>query len=215
MYVLTRRQKFPRGSIVIAGALSRLKTSLQEQREPGPFCNYPPVLSPPRPPLSLPLSRHLSLSLTLSRRSPVHRVTPPPPPGPQHTPRSIQEFDFSAASLCDTSIRGNKKDVFLGICLIPFERAARPSPSLPPRSTRFRERAARDRPIPRDLRVSDSPRFLTFLRASGTFRRFPRASGKLACVKRYLGFPIECNYFCIRTDRFYQTRTLGESSSTG
>ena len=30
---VTRRQEFPRGSIVIAGALSRLKTSLQEQRE--------------------------------------------------------------------------------------------------------------------------------------------------------------------------------------
>ena len=83
---VTRRQEFPRGSIVIAGALSRLKTSLQEQREgallqlsPCPLSAAPcSTLLPlfpffiPSPFSSLSLSLSPSLFLSLSRTNTIY-----------------------------------------------------------------------------------------------------------------------------------------------
>ena len=131
---VTRRQEFPRGSIVIAGALSRLKTSLQEQREGAPSAIIP---------LSS-LRRSVLHTLASLSLCPVYRcfslfVPPPPPPRSletllHHVPPapfstlppqggaslllrlSIGEFDFSASGVRDTSMP--EEDVLVGICFI-------------------------------------------------------------------------------------------------
>ena len=86
---VTRRQEFPRGSIVIAGALSRLKTSLQEQREGALLQLSPCPLS--AAPCSTLLLLSLSLSLSLLSCSPLetllHRV---PPPSSPPTPAAVR-----------------------------------------------------------------------------------------------------------------------------
>lgn len=78
---VTRRQEFPRGSIVIAGALSRLKTSLQEQRE-GPLLQLSPCpLSAAPCSTLLPLFPFFIPSLLpVPPPSLVHLSPPPPPP---------------------------------------------------------------------------------------------------------------------------------------
>lgn len=130
---VTRRQEFPRGSIVIAGALSRLKTSLQEQREGAPSAIIP--LSSLRrsvlhtlPSLYLSLSaRSIVVSLSLfppglSKRFCtmfLQLLSPPLPPqgGASLLLRlSIGEFDFSAsgAYMRDTSMaRGRRPRWYL------------------------------------------------------------------------------------------------------
>lgn len=95
---VTRRQEFPRGSIVIAGALSRLKTSLQEQREgallqlsPCPLSAAPCSTLLPLFPFFIPslfaslsLSFSLPLSLPFSPETLLHRVPPPSSPSRPH-----------------------------------------------------------------------------------------------------------------------------------
>lgn len=76
--VLHVGKEFPRGSIVIAGALSRLKTSLQEQRKSEALLQLSPSASgtPPLSPTAR-LARPTRLSLKVPRRE---RETPSLPP---------------------------------------------------------------------------------------------------------------------------------------
>lgn len=76
-------KEFPRGSIVIAGALSRLKTSLQEQRKREALLQLSPsasgsLLPPPRPPLSS-FGRRVSQEAFAPRLPPYHPLSSPSP----------------------------------------------------------------------------------------------------------------------------------------
>ena len=129
---VTRRQEFPRGSIVIAGALSRLKTSLQEQREGALLQLSPCPLSAAPCSTLLLLSLSLSLSPLLfpSRNAfaPCSStfISPYPCGGASlFLPLPIGEFDFSATGVCDTSMP--EEDVLFGICLISVETAYAPA----------------------------------------------------------------------------------------